>query len=505
MLQLFINPNDENRVLTIINTEYRLAELIILKDISTLTDVLDTDYLIIQDEEIQMPLIWSNEAPPYIFGNTIAFNSDNLLALIYFKLENYDKAYQFAENNAILLADIDTQNCLKHGISLLIDAEIAPIESFSRFDIYRHWHNLAIKSYYGETINFVNVYQIKGFFQNALEAAPNDEYLAYSAKHFASLLLDADELDNAEVLLENTVKQAISEDAKHELKAIQYGVWLKKLGVPYDAQLLTKIKETLWEVLQYYENKNNQIQVALLLIDAAQIANISESFTEALGYISRAVDILRKEDIPELLANAQYRKGVLFYTWAQNGNIQFYKPAMEAYQEALKVFTYENAPDIFAEIQHHLGVIYSEIPDEAKKKSLWAAVSVSSFNQALNHFTRETHPFEFAMICNSYANALTKYPPSVKSDNYAKALNFYRQALEIRTSSEYPYERALTILNFLEACWFVNLENEKDEQTLFEEMSQLANEIVLLTSDDKLIQDANEHLDKIQKLSKLLA
>lgn len=505
MLQLFINPKDENQIWSIINSEHRLAELITIQDIAAITDVGNFDHLIVQEEGIRLPLIWSNEEPPYIFQNLIPFSVENLLALTYFKLENYDKAYHFAENNAILLADIDTQNCLKHGISLRIDEEISPIESFSKFDIYRHWHNLAVKSYYGETINFVNIYQIKVFFQKAIEAAPNDEYVAYTVKHFASLLLDAEELDNAEILLENTVKQAISEGAKHELMAIQYGVWLKKLGVPYDEQLLSKIKETLWSVLQYYENRNNQIQVALLLVDAAQIANISESFTEALGYISRAVDILRKEEIPELLANAQYRRGVLFYTWAQNGNLQFYKPAMEAYQEALKVFNYENAPDIFAEIQHHLGVIYSEIPDEAKKKSLWAAVSVSSFNQALNHFTRETHPFEFSMICNSYANALTKYPPSVKSDNFAKALNLYRQALEIRTISEYPYERVLTILNFLEACWFVNLENEKEEQALFEEMSQLANEVTHLTNDEKLIQDAKQHLEKIHKLSKLLA
>jgi tetratricopeptide (TPR) repeat protein len=413
-------------------------------------------------------------------------------------------AYNFAENNAILLSDIDAYNCLQHGIAQSADTEISPIESHQYFDIYRHWHNLAVKTYYGETINFVNVYQIKDFYQKALDFAPNDEYRAFTTKHFSSLLLDADDLGNAEVLLENSINKAISDDAKFELMNIQYSVWLKQLGIPYDNILLSKIKNTLWEVLQYYEKQQNKVQIALLLIDAAQVANISESFTESLGYISRAVDMLKKEDIPELLANAQYRKGVLFYTWAQSGNIQFYKSAMEAYQEALKVFTYDNAPDVFAEIQHHLGVIYSEIPDEAKKKSLWAAVSVSSFNQALNHFTRETHPFEYAMICNSYANALTKYPPSVKSDNHAKALNLYRQALEIRSASEYPYERALTILNFLEASWYVNHADEQEEHMLFNEMIEKANEIEHLTDDPKLLADAQQHLEKIHELSKVM-
>lgn len=488
-----------------IDAEFRLNELVSVKNIDLLVDEIGANYLIVNQEEIKNPIHWSNDAPPYLLANPISFKKNNLLAIVYFKLNNYEKAYEFAENNAILLTDIDAFNCLQHSVAMSVNADISPIESFQKFDIYRHWHNLAIKSYYGETINFVNVYQIKSFYEKAIDLAPNDEYRAFTAKHFASLLLDVEELENAEILLENSINKAISDDAKYELKNIQYGVWLKQLGIPYDKNLLEKIKTTLWEVLQYYEKQQNQVQIALLLIDASQIANISESFTESLSYISRAVDILRKEDIPELLANAQYRKGVLFYTWAQNGSVQFYKPAMESYQEALKVFSYDNAPDVFAEIQHHLGVIYSEIPDEIKKKGLWAAISVSSFNQALNHFTRETHPFEYAMICNSYANALTKYPPSVKGDNNAKALGFYRQALEIRSANEFPYERALTILNFLEACWYVNHENEQQEQALFDEMTTKANEISHLTTDENLLIVAQRHLDKIQELSKMMA
>lgn len=505
MLTIFATTETIQITQEIIDVEFRLNELVSVKNIDLLANEINANYLIINQEEIKIPIHWSNDAPPYLLANPISFEKNNLLAIVYFKLNNYEKAYEFAENNAILLTDIDAFNCLQHGVAMNVDTNISPIESFQKFNIYRHWHNLAIKSYYGETINFVSIYQIKNFYEKAIDLAPNDEYRAFTAKHFASLLLDVEELENAEILLENSINKAISDDAKYELKNIQYGVWLKQLGIPYDKNLLEKIKTTLWEVLQYYEKQQNQVQIALLLIDAAQIANISESFTESLSYISRAVDILRKEDIPELLANAQYRKGVLFYTWAQNGNVQFYKPAMESYQEALKVFSYDNAPDIFAEIQHHLGVIYSEIPDEIKKKGLWAAISVSSFNQALNHFTRETHPFEYAMICNSYANALTKYPPSVKGDNNAKALGLYRQALEIRSANEFPYERALTILNFLEACWYVNHENEQEEQALFDEMTVKANEISHLTTDENLLIDAQRHLYKIQELSKLMA
>ncbi|MCU0338622.1 MAG: hypothetical protein MUE30_01965, partial [Spirosomaceae bacterium] len=226
---------------------------------------------------------------------------------------------------------------------------------------------------------------------------------------------------------------------------------------------------------------------------------------ESLGYINRAVQLLEQENLPELVANAQYRKGTLLYTWAQNGNPQFYRPAMNAYQEAVKVFTKEATPDVFAEIQHHLGVIYSEVPDEIKKKSVWAAVSVSSFKEAFSYFTRETHPYEYARLCNSYANALTKYPEAKLTDNYAKALDFYRQALEIRTAAEYPHERALTILNFLEAAWQVSVPDLAAQQQLLAEMTRLANELLQFAPDPQLVKEVGVHVEQLKVIKEKIS
>jgi tetratricopeptide (TPR) repeat protein len=492
MLTIFASTEVLEMAREIINSEFRLNEVAEIKDISKING--HKNFLIVDKNEIKIPLRWSNEIPPYLLSDKVIFSKENLLAVVYLFLNNFEKAYYFAQLNPSLLKDIDTINRLQHGITLNIDADKilqTPFES------YRHRHNAAILSHYGETTQFLNVYHVNAYYQKALDAAPNGEYFAFTGKHFATLMLDADELGKAEAIIEKCLTEAISDEAKTELKNIQYGIWMKRLTIPYNEMLLVQLKNTLWEVLEYYERQQNQVQVAMLLTDAAHIANISNSFSEALGYINRAVSIFESENIPELLANAQYRKGILLYTWAQNGNPQFFKPAMEAYQQALKIFTFENTPEIFAEIQHHLGVIYSEIPDEVQKKSLWAAISVSSFNQALQYFRPTTHPYEYAMVCNSYGNALTKYPPSVKTDNYAKALSYYRQSLEIRNAEEYPTERVLTIMNFLEAAWLVSHPNEAEEKALFDEMVSLANEIKQLTTDGSLIADAERHLERI--------
>jgi tetratricopeptide (TPR) repeat protein len=140
-----------------------------------------------------------------------------------------------------------------------------------------------------------------------LNSTPNGEHYAFTARQYAIFLTDLGDLLQAEHLLQDAIKTALSDDALPELKAVLCGVWMKKLVAPYDLALLDTLKNTLWEVLQHYQKQGRKVEEALLLVDAAQVANYSESFAEALGYIGRAVDILRNEEMPELLAQAQYR------------------------------------------------------------------------------------------------------------------------------------------------------------------------------------------------------
>ena len=498
MFSIFASTDQLPALQAIIDSEFRLNEIVSVKEMPSIGEEITNRFLVVRDHEIFIPIDWANEAPPYILPYPLELSAQNLLAVVYTKLGNYEKAYELAEINPFLLRDIDTLNCLQHGVQVRITEE--PFTKLPSFEMYRYWHNTAVMAHYGELTHFVHYVTIKKYYQKALETAPDDEWRAFTGKHYASLLLDADELGEAAQLLHQCRDMAISDDARMELQNVQCAVWLKQLQIPYDEALLATIKNSLATLIPYYEQRQNGPQAALLLIDASQIANLTDSFAESLGYINRAIALLRQEDIPELVANAHYRKGTLLYTWAQNGNPQFLKPAMEAYQEALKLFTRDNAPEVFAEIHHHLGVIYSEIPDEAKKKGIWAAVSVSSFKEALRYFTRETNPYEYARICNSYANALTKYPEAAQSDNHAKALSFYREALDVRTAADYPHERALTLLNFLEIGWFVHHENEASEKALLEEMESYIAELAQLTNDPSLRAEAVQHQEKLEKL-----
>jgi hypothetical protein len=147
-----------------------------------------------------------------------------------------------------------------------------------------------------------------------------------------------------------------------------------------------------------------------------------------------------------------------------------------------------------------LGVIYAEIPDEVKKKSIWAGVSSASFKLALEHYTKETQPYEYAMVCNNYANALSKYPEAIHSDNLEKALFYYNEALGVRTAEDWPLERAVTLLNFVETSWHLNLEGNTSNHELFEQMLAKAQEAKQLTNDPTILAEAAEQLERLEQL-----
>jgi tetratricopeptide (TPR) repeat protein len=134
-------------------------------------------------------------------------------------------------------------------------------------------------------------------------------------------------------------------------------------------------------------------------------------------------------------------------------------------------------------------------------------MSAKSFGEALDYFTKANFPYEYAMISNNYANALTKFPTGLRADNYQQAIKLYEEALQIRTA-DLPYERAITLLNYLEALWFMAQDDEKtsSEQKLktLQDMQSKAQEVLALVDDPTLCKEAQGYLEKLENLKSVL-
>jgi len=275
---------------------------------------------------------------------------------------------------------------------------------------------------------------------------------------------------------------------------------MELLQPPFDTNLLTTLKADLWQLLETYEQQKRPLETALVLLDAGTICHHEESWSEGLGYLSRSISLLEETETPALLADAYLRKGTLLYSWAQAGNPQFYRKAAEALQVALRTFTREDAPLIYADIQQRLGLVYAEVPDEVKKKAMWAAVSSTAFQEALTILTREEHPQAYATVCNHYGNALVKYPAAKLTDNTEKALYYYQEALQLRPAENFPRERSITLLNYLEAQWNLGMPEDVMDESRFVEMGNCAQEVITIAADPKLSTEAEQHLERLELL-----
>lgn len=500
MITVFCEKALWEEIKDIVYFDYPIREWVSFADSFTMRPSSSANHLIVDDGYIRFPVDWQNAMPPYLLPEGVMFTTDGLMALVMLKLGEFENSLGLAAAFPTLKSELQMIMDLMNGGP--VDPNLISVETYQEYDDYRLMHNHAIVRHYG---NASDLAKIEYFYRDAISSAPSEELAAFTAFHFFNYLFDQGRFDEAKSQLGRIVLSDVSQEGKMKLQASLAHLQTTLLSPPYQEDQLESLKDKLWQCVTFYDIHGFKIEEAQCLLDAGFIAGISESFSEALGYYTKAVKLFEGEGMEEFSYQALLQKARLLTIWAQKGNPQFYKPAMEAYQGASRFFTKEYFPLAYAEIQENLGIIYSEIPDEAKKKSVWAAVSASSFAEALTIFTKEEFPSDYARVCSHYGNALMKYPQAVRSDNFVKALSFFQEALSIRNADEYPVERSITLLNYLEACW--NADNSADENNpgrLFE-MQVRINELIEINAGEDFVREARIHQEKINQLKSIIS
>lgn len=480
MISLSIATEYAAPVQAAIHSQPRMHELI------TEAETGIADIVIDEKGYINWQPAWDNTQPPVLFTPQL-FEPRLLLGFLYTRLGNYEQAYSFFSTHPEMKNTLEWLLCIREGWDQAPAAIIA--------DNYFAKHNNAIAAHYMQPGTDMAIRQ----YRLALQGAPDREYFAFTSHQAAAWLIDHDRSAEAIDLLDEALAHTVRAEAKFALSMLRCQVAISLLQAPYNEGQMQQLKQTLWECLEYYESKQRTVETALLLQEASYIAGVENSFSEALGYINRAIALFEQEALEGLVAEATLRKGNLLKNWAQTGQPQFFRPAMQAYLDSLKVFTREVAPPVFATVQHQLGIVYSEIPDEVKKKGVWAAVSVSAFQEALSFYNKIEYPYQFGTICNDFGNAYTRYPASLHTDNFDKALAWYREALDVQQGDQYPLERVLTLMNYLDASWYAANQSDFDENR-YADMVQRASEVLQLSTDSSVKEAALRHLRQLEEL-----
>jgi len=492
MITILTSTKHKEQVDSIIFSIDRLHELVSVNIIPV--EIKTPFHLEVDNNTINTQVDWLDTEPPYVFPK-VEFNENNLLALVFFKLDNHLKALQFTSNESTLSFHIMMSSSLKQGFEIDIDM----------VSDFLSPHNECILHHYGNINRETTFEELKDLYLNTLIQCEDVDFKAFTLKHYCNLLFEAGLYEEAEEYIRSTLyENHLQLLSGISLKNCLSTALMAQLQFPFDEEKLDTILDLQDECISFYESINDTINAALLYVNAAEVANYKNDYITSKNYINKAILIFKEEEIYEFLGEASFRKATLLYTWSKNGSPQYYKPAINAFQDTLKVFKRDTHPEQFADIHHNLALIYSEIPVSSEEKPIWTAFCASSFKEVLAIYKKETHPYQFAMACHNYATALMGFPEAKLHNNLDKANHLFEDALAVRTAKDFPFERALTLTNQLELFWLMHNETSKDENENYKLMNEKANEIKTLVTDPTLLSKADEQIKALENLKIVL-
>ncbi|MEN1680138.1 MAG: tetratricopeptide repeat protein [Planctomycetota bacterium] len=167
----------------------------------------------------------------------------------------------------------------------------------------------------------------------------------------------------------------------------------------------------------------------------------------AMADLNEALRLAQSSRVPTLQAELLTKQGMLLQGSA-GGSRGAMLAAIRCYQSALQHgVTEEDHPEWFAQLQNNLGLAYLSMPEEGAGGHLRAGLAVQSFRHALKTYTREAHPDMWASVSMNLANALQHAPSSHRQDNLIQAVETYEEVLQVRVREKDPVAYAMVLLN----------------------------------------------------------
>lgn len=163
------------------------------------------------------------------------------------------------------------------------------------------------------------------------------------------------------------------------------------------------------------------------------------------GY-EEALPILQQLASPPEVAEAQMNLGLVLQSLVPF-NLARIVDSIKAYHEALQVFTWQDYPQEYACLYNNIAIAYLSMPLASEREYLRQGLAVQSFEVALKHIKLIDHPREYAMLQNNLGNALQYLVSSHPLENNLRAITAYDEALKVRNSKDTPLEYANTISN----------------------------------------------------------
>lgn len=102
------------------------------------------------------------------------------------------------------------------------------------------------------------------------------------------------------------------------------------------------------------------------------------------------------------------------------------------------------------------------------------------------------------MVCNYYGNVLIKYLQVKLFDNFEKVFFYYQEVLSICMVVEFFVECCLILLNYLNVQWYFGMEEDKLDESCYQDMVNKVEEVIWLIIDDKICEEVVAYFEVLQ-------
>ncbi|MEM1022940.1 MAG: hypothetical protein AAGD10_14620 [Myxococcota bacterium] len=184
---------------------------------------------------------------------------------------------------------------------------------------------------------------------------------------------------------------------------------------------------------------------------------------DARACFDEALTVLRQVGEDEEVAEVEMSLGLVLQALAAQGSAPL-QQAVQAYHRALQTFTKEVHPREFATIHNNLATAYLSMKLAPEREVMREAMAVQSFQEALKVVSLIEDPTEYAMLQNNLGNALQAMRTSHPLENLSRAVEAYDEALKVRTRRDTPVEYANTVTNKANAL--MNLPDDPERSDL---------------------------------------
>jgi len=178
--------------------------------------------------------------------------------------------------------------------------------------------------------------------------------------------------------------------------------------------------------LRYISFESPVFKANVLLMKANLLYNEKGASYHLIQLYSEILTLLKDTNATLIKGEVLYQLGNLHFTFGNTDE------AVKNFTEALEYFSIEEEPYMYAMINNNMGLAYLSTQPTGMESQVRLALGVQCLRKALEVFSKENYPKEWASATLNYANALVYLPTADPKKNLLKALELYKEVLSFR-------------------------------------------------------------------------